>query len=563
MKNLVGQLRTGGLSRRDFIKILTGAGISYGAASLLATACSGPTATPTAEATAVPAATATPEPTQAPTAAPTAEPQTLRIAIGANPTNLNPADFVSQVDYLIMANMYEGLLEITPDGEYAPKLATDWTLSDDNLTWTFQLREGVKFHDGEEFNAEAAKAFYDYIGDPANEMGHLNYIEDDIDDIRATGDYTLEIVTKEPFFGLLNTVAYWLPIASPAALQRLGPDLKTQPVGTGPFVFEEWSPGSLVMLKNDEYWGSEPTLDRIEWRFLAEGNARVSALEAGDVDVIQDVSPTDIGRLREREGIDVRLAPSVRILTIHFNHMQEYFGDPRVRQAFNYAIDRQAIYDNILQGVGQIAQTYVTHATWGYRDPQVTYPYDPEKARQLLEEADFPFDETLKLYTPDGRSFGDRRTAEAIQGMLGEVGINVDVQVFEWANFVDAIWRTPIDDPLITERAMHVQNFGDFNAAFAAAAVELCEGGDNFLPEGTNYVFYCDEELDELIKTTKSTLNLDDRREMIGELIDYYSENAVRMPIADQQSVFAMRDNVEGLEVNPQQNLHLWNVRLG
>lgn len=441
------------------------------------------------------------------------EPVGLIFATGGEPVELDPADAIGGPAAWVIDNVFDRLVEMTEDGEIVPALAESWSVSDDQLTWTFELREDVEFHDGAPFDAEAVKYNFDRVLDPDLEMANLKQWEPYLDEVTVVDEYTISFTTKEPYGSFLNRLANsFSSISSPEAIEEHGDDYTRNPVGAGPFMMESWMPGErIVLVKNPNYWREGPYIDRLEYRFIPEGNARVLALEGGDVDVIDQVPAQDLSRLEENPELAVTQKTMYRIFYWAFNHTKDVWVDPQVRIALNHAIDRESIVENVLFGAGEVANSFLSPSVDGSL-PIDDWDYDPDRARDMLEEAGFDFDQELVCYVTEGRYFQDRQVAEAMQGMLAEIGVNVDVQVLEWGAFVDAVWFAGPETEVAQARDFAQTTFGSSDPATAWRQTLHSE---MWPTNGWNEAFYANDRVDQLIDEVNRTTDQDERRELL------------------------------------------------
>jgi peptide/nickel transport system substrate-binding protein len=327
--------------------------------------------------------------------------------------------------------------ESTP--EVIPGLADSWEVSDDKLTWTFKLKEGVTFHDGEPWNADAAIFNYDrYLNkDSATYIPELNAVAGillaGIESAAKVDDMTISITTAKPMADLPSMLALGA-FGSPKAITEMGDSFAEHPVGTGPFKFESLQRGQeLVLVKNENYYRGAPKLDKLILRPVPEVTTRMAGLRSGEFSWIEVPSPDEVPAL-ESEGYQV--------LTNYYSHIWPWvldttkppFDDVKVRQAINYAIDRDAMADALLQGTGAPATQYIPPSDPGYTPDQDTFTYDPEKAKALLAEAGYPdgFEISLSFPTSGSGNMIPIPMNETLQRDLEKVGITVTLEPIEW-----------------------------------------------------------------------------------------------------------------------------------
>lgn len=323
--------------------------------------------------------------------------------------------------------------------EVIPGLAESWEVADDGLTWTFHLQEGVTFHDGEPWNADAAIYNYDrqvnqdspLYDQELNSVGGI--LLAGIVSASKVDDMTIQLVTEKPLADLPSMLALGA-FGSPKAIEEAGDDFAEHPVGTGPFKFESLERGrELVLVRNDDYYRGAPKLDRLILRPVPEVTARMAALRSGEVQWIEVPSPDEVPAL-EAEGFDVLTNPYSHVWPWVLDTTVPPLDDVRVRQAMNYAIDRETMADALLQGTGAPAFNYIPASDPGYSEDLDGFEYDPDRARELLAEAGYAdgFSVSVSFPTSGSGNMVPIPMNEALQRDLAEVGIDVSLEPIEW-----------------------------------------------------------------------------------------------------------------------------------
>jgi len=356
----------------------------------------------------------------------------LNIAIVSDPESLDPVDASSSPAAMVMLHSMEALFDMTPDGEIVPQLAEDYEVSEDGLEYEIYLREGVEFHDGTYFDAEAAKFNLERFLD---EEAPFSFLIDEITDIEVVDDYSLRLYTDEPFAPLMAHLSHeFVAMASPDAVEEYGEDFGVNPVGTGPFEFVEWTRGDeIVMERNDDYWGDNAYLDTVTFSVVPEDSTRVVMTETGEADAMVTVPPRDVERLEGVEGVNVIQHSSLRTIYIGMHTKREPFDDVRVRQALNYAVDNRAIVEQIMDGAGRPSDAPIAPDIFGYAE-QEAYEYDPDYGLYAL------FHSTQQA--PHGNDYsylGNERVDE----LLDQARINPDTDDREemYAEAIEIIWE--------------------------------------------------------------------------------------------------------------------------
>lgn len=475
----------------------------------------------------------------------------LVYSYGAEAVTLDVADAIDGPSFDVLYNIHEGLVDLSADGEIVPVLAKSWSLSDDQLKWTFKLRDDVMFQDGTKFSAQAVKFNFDRVMDPAKEHANLKQWQPYVESVDVVDDYTVRITTKKPYGSLLGLLAsdFGKIMNSPAAVEKHGKDYGRNPVGTGPFKLKSWTPGvKLVIEKSASYWRGAPTIDSVEYRPSPEGSARVLALEGGDVDLINQVPAQDLARFQKDANIQLLHKTISRLFYWAFNHTKEVWSDPKIRLALNLAVNRESLVKNVLYGSGEVSNSYISPTVAG-SIPIDIYGYNPSKARELLKEAKFPFDQTLTVYATEGRYYQDRQVAEAVQGMLAEIGVKFKVEIIEWGAFVDAVWFTPADDAGAKARDAVQTSFGTLDPPTWMRQTLISSAWPK---AGFNEAFYSNKEVDRLVDAANQSTDLDERKAILGKIQKQLINDPPWLITHFEQAVVAHKSNVKGLFLTPQ-----------
>jgi ABC-type transport system substrate-binding protein len=431
---------------------------------------------------------------------------TLIYAAGADPDSLDPANTDSNPGEAVGHMVHNYLVRFDAKVNLHPDLATKWTQSKDGLTWTFTLRKGVKFHDGTPFNAEAVKYNFDrFIGQEKPLKSGLH--EPIIKSVDVVDEHTVRFNLKVPFAFFLNNLAHSASgIVSPAAHKKWGKDLTLHPTGTGPFKFVEWVRGDRVVLeRNDDYYEGKARLEKIIIRTVREDSARVLGLQAGDYDLIVRIPPEEVPRLMREGRVRIYGEQSNRAIRIAFNVTKKPLDDVRVREALNYAIDKESIVKNIYQDMAAVIPTLVGPLNIGYAAVK-GYPYDPAKAKKLLADAGYPNGFEINLWTPKGRYLKDYELAQAVQQQLAAVGVKAKLETFEWGAYLAQL-RKPKDE---AKQELYLIAWAPSTgeARWGIYPITAC---DQWRPKGSNDSFYCNKELDEKIAKAVASTTMKDR----------------------------------------------------
>ncbi|HYL81981.1 MAG TPA: ABC transporter substrate-binding protein, partial [Candidatus Acidoferrum sp.] len=389
-------------------------------------------------------------------------PKTLVIAIGADQTGMDPQTVQNNESGFVMSTIYDSIVNYKPgSSEVGPGLAESWTISSDGKVYTFKLRRGVNFHDGTPMNARTVAEDLDRAINPNNPCYVLNRKVDTYDDFTfgsvkdgnvvkmdVPDEYTLRFTLPKPNAPFLSSLAMvWQGIVSPAATKQYNCDAGQHPVGTGPFKFVEAVRNDHITVDaNPNYWGGKPKVDRIIFRIIPESATRVLALERNEVQILADVLPADYARIEKNSALKLYRQAGLTILGVAMSNDLGPFKDKRVRQAMNYAVDKEAINKGLYGGATTSSQG-IPSVLWGYAKNVQPYPYDVNKAKALLKDAGYPngfSTEMIVSANPRGYNpIGGAKLGEAVQSYLTKVGVNVKISQYEWGAYLDKFRHTP------------------------------------------------------------------------------------------------------------------------
>lgn len=362
------------------------------------------------------------------------------VALAGDPVTLDPQNTRENLSNVATTQIYENLVAFNEEMEIVPRLATEWTSSNGDLEWTFTLREGVKFHDGTDFNAEAVKKSFERVTKEDNNLSRYSLIGPYLEKIEVVDEYEVKFVLSETYGPILNALAHpGNAIISSKSIDEHYDRIDDAPVGTGPFKFKEWVPGDYLEYEvYEEYWGEKAKINKLVFKTVQENSSRVVMLENGEADVIDPIPISDIERLNNDSNVSVNEVPSNEFLYVGINNKSDVLTDKRVRQALNYAIDKEQLVDKIFQGYSKVSTAAIAEGTWGHSDVG-SYPYDIEKAKELLAEAGVKEGTKLRLWTTDGNIIMDRQVAEYLQNSIQQIGFEVELSKFEIGSYLDAL----------------------------------------------------------------------------------------------------------------------------
>ena len=481
-------------------------------------------------------------------------PKVLVVGQIAEPKSLDPHAATALNDFRILLNLYDGLVRYK-DGtlEVEPALAESWTVSDDGTVYTFTLRDGVAFHDGTPLTAEAVKFNFDRMlveDHPFHDTGPfpLAFFFDAIDTVTTRDPLTVEFQLSEPYAPFLSNLAYPTGlIVSPAAVEEHGEDFGRHPSGTGAFRFAEWeSNAKVVVVRNPDYWEGAPSLEAVVFRPITDANTRLAEMLSGGIDLMVEVPPDSLASFAEDPNIQVHEQSGPHLWFLILNTREGPFADQRVRQAVNYAIDKQALVKNVLQGTAEVAAGPIPPAfTWAYNESLEPYPHDLERARTLIEEAGVA-NTTLTFYVSEGGSgmLDPIPMGAAIQADLKKVGLNAQIETYEWNTFLGRV-NTGLEGKADMAEMAWMTNDPDTLPYLALRTDAWPEQG------GFNSGYYSNPEVDQLLKAARRSTDQTERAKLYREMQEIVHEDAPWAFIAHWKQNAVSSSRVSGFELQP------------
>jgi peptide/nickel transport system substrate-binding protein len=473
----------------------------------------------------------------------------LTLKMEAAPADLDPALAIDTDSIMVISNIFDGLTKYKLGTiEIEPSLATSWDVPD-SLTFIFYLKEGVTFHDGTPFNADAVKFSFDRVYELA---GAPSYIFDVINSTEVIDTYTVQVNLNYDFSALPSIMANPVAsIVSPTAVEELGDDFTENPVGTGPFKFDQWSSNELVVTKNEDYFAGAPKLEKVVFVTILEASARKTAIELGEVDIVAlgHILPSDLAELENNPDIQVYKGPGIIVEYMGFNTLKPPLDDLRVREAISYAIDYNSIISDALGGVAERIGGPIPPGILGYKELPIVQR-DLERASQLLQEAGYPDGFEISLtYNID--SLERRKVAEIIRDSLADVGIEVRI--------IGLDWDSAIDSYLAMEHELMLNNwFPDYFDPDSYLFPQFHSWSS--APYGANIFGFNNTDIDWLIEDGLLTTNEQERIQIYQEAQELIVEEMPCLFLYVPTEFDLVRFNIEGWVFNPSQLIEIDQV---
>lgn len=480
-----------------------------------------------------------PAPQEAP-----AQPKVLNFVEGVDVTTLDPAFATDRPTQTVLRHVFENLVDTDPaTGGVTPWLATSWKVSDDKKRWTFQLKPGVRFANGTPLNAAVVKGSLDRLLDPKLAAANQSLLST-VASVAAPSDLEVQIETKEPFAPLLENLAH-----PGAAIVPPGFDPQ-KPVGSGPYQIQERQSGvKLLLTRNPQYAGPAPAWEQIIYKPVTETASRLVQLESGEAQIVKALAPESVADLQGNGKVEVMIQPSTFQISLEINNRLKPFDDPRVRQALNLAVDKDALVKGLLRGMGSVPAGPVPDgAQWPLA--LKPYPYSPDEAKRLLAEAGVQPGHPIEIWTSQGRYAKDKEMAEAVASYLQAVGFTPTIQVMEWGTYVKAIAEPD------KKAALYI-----LGSSVPSLDWRLTR---NFLSTSTNnYTGYKNEEVDRLLLEARTVFDDPARKRLYNQIQTKVWEDAPYLFLVNQVQIIGLQKGVTDLTVFGHEILDFTRVKMG
>lgn len=470
--------------------------------------------------------------------------ETLTVSLPEEPTSLDGNYDTLVVPAQVNANLYDGLFTFNEDLEPVPNLATGYTQPDDT-TYEMELRDDVTFHDGSKFTSADVVSTFDRISKDEKLASKQSTYVSNVASVEADGDYAVTFKLNEPDASFIKILASLLYITPKAAIEDKGnAEFAASPVGSGPFKFSEWVKGdSLTMDANCDYWQGEPTVSRIVWRFVSQPATALAALESGQIDMVPYVSPDLVEALQSNADYEIATVPGVRSLFAQMNSFEGPTSDPKVRQALNYAIDKESIVNDLLKGAGLPSGQLATEAVFGYNSAVDAYPYDPEEAKRLLREAGYADGLTLTIYNDKPVN---NLPWQAIGEQLKNVGITVDLKTD--ANYFPNTFL---------EKKMGANTMYMSGCSSLTLDADFCLGLT--FDSKRRGLYYNSPETDQLISRARGEQDEAKRQDIYNDLMEKLHDAAPLLFLYSSVDTYAMSSRIS-FTPRSDQKLWLWDA---
>lgn len=484
----------------------------------------------------------------------------ITIAVASTFTTTDPYDANDTLSQAVAKSFYQGLYGFDKDMKMVPVLAESHTASKDGLVYTVKLKSGIKFHDGTPFNAEAVKATFDRVTNPDNKLKRYNLYKN-IAKTEALDATTVRFTLKEPFSPFINTLAHPSGvIISPAALAKYGSKgIAQNPVGTGPFKFVEWKATDYLKVeKFDGYWKKGyPKVDSITWRPVVDNNTRAAVMQTNEAHFAFPVPPEAVETLSKKPSLEVTASPSIIQRYLSMNVQQKPFDNPKVREAINYAINKDALIKVAFSGYAIPAEGVLPQGV-EYAARLGPWPYNPAKARELLKEAGYPNGFETTLWSAYNHTTA-QKVIQFVQQQLAQVGIKLQVQALEAGQRVERVESA--QDPATAPVRMYYVGWSS-STGEADWAMRPLLASESFPPKLFNTAYYKNEVVDGAIAKSLVTTDKAEKAKLYTEAQKQIWKDAPWAFLVTERLVSVRARNLAGFYVIPDGSFNFDDVEL-
>ncbi len=493
-------------------------------------------------------------------AAPAHAARDVVFAVASTFTTTDPYDANDTLSQAMAKSFYEGLFGFDKDMKLIPVLAESYTASNDGLTYTIKLKQGIKFQDGTDFNAEAVKVNFDRVTDPANKLKRYG-LYSIIAKTEAVDDYTARITLKEPFSAFINDLAHPSGVMiSPAALKQWGSkDIAFHPVGTGPFKFVEWrATDYLKVAKNENYWRKGyPKVDTITWKPVVDNNSRAALMQTGEAQFTFPVPYELADVLKGKPDLVLVAAPSIVLRYLSMNTQQKPFDNLKVRQAIAYAINKEALAKVAFSGYAVPADGVIPDAV-EYSVKLGPWPYDLAKAKKLMVEAGYPDGFETELWSAYNYSTA-QKVSQFLQQQLQQIGIKTKITLLEAGQRVEKVESWP--DPKSAPVRLYYVGWSSSTGEADWALRPLLFGG-SWPPKLFNTAYYRNDKVDADIKGALATTDKAQKAKLYRDAQQTIWNDAPWVPLVTEKLLSAHSRKLSGVYVMPDASFDFTDIDL-
>ncbi|MBD7984817.1 glutathione ABC transporter substrate-binding protein [Sporosarcina sp. Sa2YVA2] len=472
----------------------------------------------------------------------------LILAVLSDASSLDPAGSNDVPSSVVQANIYETLVNRNDNNEIIPGLAESWDAIDDT-TYEFKLQQGVKFHDGEDFNAEVVKMNLERILDPDVASPRF-FLYEMVTEVNVVDEYTVQIKTDYPFSPLLAHLSHnGGSMVSPKSIEAdyeamkggkdAGSVVSLDPVGTGYFKFDSWTPGDQIKLvRNDDYWGDKVHVDSVTFKVIPESAVRNADLETGHVHIADPLQPNEVAGIENSSFATVNRQTSSSLAYLGFNTEKAPFDDPKVRKAISMLVNKEDISEGVYEGFGTLAKGPLAPGIFGYNEDAEPTAYNVEEAKKLLEEAGYADGFKSSIWTNDNPQ--RQQIAVLVQAELKKVNIDVDINVMEFGAY--------LDKTAAGEHDMFILGWSNSTGDADYGLYALFHSSQKGDPG--NRSFYENAEVDELLNQGRRESDPEKRIEIYNKVQEHLIEDAPMAYLIHTEYLTGVSNKIKGFSID-------------
>ena len=482
----------------------------------------------------------------------------VTVAVASTFTTLDPYNASDTLSQAVVKSFYEGLFSFDKDMKLVNVLAEGYEASPDGLVYTVKLRQGVKFQNGEDFNAEAVKINYERVMDKKNSLKRY-VLFSNIDSIDMVDAQTVKFTLKKPFSAFINQLAHPSGgMICPKALEKWGAQIAFHPCGTGPFIMKDYNPAEVLKVeKNPNYWrAGYPKVDSITFKPVVENSTRVAMLLTGEAQYAFPLPAEQVKQIEKRDAVRVDVTPSIITRYVEMNMTKKVFQDVRVRQALNYAINKEALVKVAFNGYADPA-TGVAPMNVDYAVKLGPWPYDPKKARELLKEAGYPNGFRVTLWSGYNHSTA-MKIIQFLQQQLAQVGVKADIRALE------AGQRTAHVESVTPEKSEHQLYYIGWSSSTGEMdyAIRPLLATSSFTPNDSNDSYYSNKMVDEKLMEALATTDRAKKAELYSDIQKQIWNDAPWIFLVTEQNIAGAAKNLTGFYIQPDASFNFTELEL-
>lgn len=483
----------------------------------------------------------------------------ITVAVASTFTTMDPWNATDTLSQAVAKSFYEGLFKFDREMNVIPSLAESAESSPDGMQHVVHLRRGVKFHDGTTFTAEAVKANFDRITTPGSTLKRF-FLFENVASLKVLDPYTVRFTLKRPNSAFINRLAHPSAVMiCPKSLSEKEVSIAFHPCGTGPFVMKNYNPSDVLRVeKNPNYWrAGYPKLDAITWRPVVENSTRVAMALTGEADYAFPLPSEQVKMVKDKGALRVDVTPSIMLRFVEMNLTKPVFKDVRVRQALNYAVNKEALVKVAFAGYADVAEG-IAPLSVDYAVKLGPWPYDPQKAKALLKEAGYPNGFEVELWSGYNHTTASK-IIQFLQQQLAQVGVKSNIRALEAGQRTALVESVPTPD-----KSQHDLYYIGWSSSTGELdyAIRPLLASENMPPVGSNEAYYKSEKVDRLIQEGLATTDRTKKAAIYKEMQEQLWADMPWIPLVTEKNIAASAKNLTGFYIQPDGGYNFYQAEL-